>query len=117
MTTAKEISRWKIYAYNGVFEQEQKVGNLFEVTLRVEYPFLNAMESDNLNDTASYARLCELIEAEMKIPSKLLEAVAGRIIKSIKREFSQISGGVLKISKLKPPITAEMESVSVIVNW
>ena len=117
MTTTIEISKLKIYAYHGVFEQEQKVGNLFEVTLQVDYPFENAMDSDNLDDTASYAQMCEIIKSEMKITSKLLEVVAGRTIKALKKEFPKISGGVIKISKMNPPISMQMESVSVVVKW
>lgn len=115
--TSIELDRIRLYAYHGVFEQERLVGNMFEVSLRVEYPFEAAMKSDNLNDTVSYTRLYEIIKSEMKIPSELLENVAYRIIQSVTVEYRDIVHGNIKITKITPPIPGEMAGVSVIVEW
>ncbi len=115
--TAIELDRIRLYAYHGVFEQERLVGNMFEVSLRVEYPFEAAMKSDDLNDTVSYARLYEIIENEMKVPSRLLENVAYRIMLAVTGEFQEIMHGNIKITKMTPPISGEMAGVSVIAEW
>ncbi|MDD2961914.1 MAG: dihydroneopterin aldolase [Muribaculaceae bacterium] len=117
MKTTIEIDRLRIYAYHGVMEQETKVGNFFEVSLSIDYPFENAITSDNLTDTASYASMCELIKKEMAIPSKLLEHVAGRIIASLKLQFPQIESGKIKITKVKPPIQGQLSGVSIVIEW
>ncbi len=53
----------------------------------------------------------------MKISSHLLEHVAGRIIRAIQTEFPLSEGGILSISKQKPPIPGDIEGASVIVEW
>lgn len=117
MTTSIEINKLEIYARHGVYEQETKVGNLFEVSISLKYDFVHAMESDNLIDTISYADVCEIIITEMKTPSKLLEHAAGRIIKALKNQYPNIQGGTLRIAKITPPISAKMKDVAITVNW
>lgn len=115
--TTIEFNKIRFYARHGVMEQERIVGNDFEVSIRVNYPFNAAMESDNLNDTLNYATLYETVKAEMDIPSRLLEHVAARIINSISIAFPKISGGAVKVTKLTPPIIGEMAGVSVMIEW
>ena len=117
MTTTITLNRIRFHAYHGVMEQERRVGNTFEVTLTVKYPFHKAMETDCLDHTLNYALLYEAVAAEMQQPSQLLEYVAGRIIKAIKQQFPLIAGGTVKVAKLCPPIKAQMQSVEVQVDF
>lgn len=112
-----EIERLQIYAYHGVMEQETKVGNKFEVSIKIAYPFEKAMETDDLSETASYATICDIIKREMAIPSKLIEHVAGRIKNAILAEFPKVSGLSLKIKKVNPPINCQNSGASVLINW
>lgn len=117
MKTYIELKKIKFYAFHGVMTQEQKVGNIFEVSLRIAFPFEKALESDDLNDTISYADLYELVKAEMMVPSKLLEHLAGRIIRSIHKSYPEIKSGFIKITKCTPPIPGEMEGASIEIEW
>lgn len=117
MKTSITFDKIRFYAYHGVMEQERKVGNYFEVSLTVDYPFQKALESDNLEDTLNYAKLYDVVATEMAVPSKLLEHVAGRIIRSVTKEFPQIEGGKITLAKITPPIKGEMASVSVSVEF
>ncbi len=72
-----------------------------------------AAESDDLNDTISYADINDIIHQEMKIKSKLLEHVAGRIISKIHDSFPQIDYIRLKLTKTAPPMQGEMKGASV----
>jgi dihydroneopterin aldolase len=49
----------------------------------------------------------------MKIKSKLLEHVAGRIISTIHNSFPQIDYIKLKITKTAPPMQGEMTGASI----
>lgn len=113
------INGLKIYARHGVFDQERRVGNAFEVTLRLDVPASDAaMDSDNLGDTINYAEAVDIIKAEMAIPSKLIEHVAGRIRRRLEARFpGQIAAGELTVAKLAPPIPAELQSVSFTTRW
>ena len=93
--------------------QERQTGGDFVVTLNVGYPFEAAMESDNVDDTLDYGALYQLVEREIRIPSNLLEHVAGRIAKAIEEEFPQVSSIDLMLTKLNPPIGADCEGASV----
>ena len=103
MTTKIELRRMTFYAYHGVVPQETQVGNTFIVDLILTAPLEDAVWSDDLNDTINYATVYETVKAEMAIPSKLLEHVAGRILKTLKERFPQITEVELVLSKLNPP--------------
>ena len=119
MECSVKLERMRFYAYHGVMEQEGKVGNDFEVSVEVWYPFEKALESDNLEDTLNYATLYGIVEREMAVPSKLLEHVAGRIIGAIKNEIPKVKSGVVSVTKLHPPFKCDMPSggATVIVKW
>ncbi len=116
METKIRLERLRFYAHHGVAEQERLVGNMFEVTLEVSYPFERALESDNLDDTLNYAALYAIVEREMKQPSQLLEHVAGRIIRAIKKEFPATVAGEISISKLHPPFKCDMPCGGAVVS-
>lgn len=115
METYILLENVQIYAHHGVFPQETHVGNLFLVNLRLKVDFENASKSDDLNETISYAEVFDLVKQEMAIPSKLLEHVAGRIIRVLKKEFPEIQQIELKISKRNPPVGGQVEYASVVI--
>lgn len=116
MKTSIKLERMRFYAYHGVMEQERRVGNHYEVSVEVEYPFEKALESDNLDDTLNYAELYAVVDREMAIPSKLLEHVVGRIVKSIQKEFPATVAGEISISKLHPPFKCDMPQGGAVVK-
>lgn len=119
METKISLNNLRFYAYHGVMEQERRVGNHFEVSLEVKYPFEPAMKSDDLADTLDYSRLYAIVEREMAEPSQLLEHVAGRICEALGKNFPQITGGSLTITKLHPPFKCDAPhgAVSISITW
>ncbi len=105
----------EIYAHHGVLEQETVVGNTFILNLKIKADISKATVSDHLEDTLNYAEIYEIIKKEMEIPSKLLEHVAGRIIRSLKAAFPPIEKIELKISKRNPPMGGQMDYASIIL--
>ncbi|WP_144283046.1 dihydroneopterin aldolase [Chryseobacterium echinoideorum] len=103
----------KVYAYHGVLPEENIIGTYYILNLEIHTDLWIAAESDDLNDTISYAEINEIIHEEMKINSKLLEHVAGRIIAKIREKFDQISYIKLKITKTSPPMKGEMKGASI----
>ncbi|WP_143885338.1 dihydroneopterin aldolase [Chryseobacterium binzhouense] len=103
----------KIYAYHGVLPEENIIGTYYILNLEIHTDLWIAAESDDLNDTISYAEINEIIHEEMKINSKLLEHVAGRIITKIREKFDQVSYIKLKITKTSPPMKGEMKGASI----
>lgn len=106
----------KFYAFHGVLPQERKVGNDYQVSLRIGYDISRAMVSDDVNDTLNYAEVYQLLSQEMSVPSALLERVAGRIGDRLFRKFPAIQSIDLTIIKVNPPMGADSEGVGVEVH-
>lgn len=104
------------YAYHGVYPQECKVGNSFALTLSLTLPIPQAVITDALEDTLSYAEVYDLVAKEMAQPSQLLEHVAWRISRCLFETFPQIQSIKLSLSKLAPPITAQLKQAGVLLS-
>jgi len=113
MKNSIRLNKMKFYAFHGVMEQEQIVGNTFIVDLKLYVDLLKASETDNLSDTINYAEIYNIVKAEMEIPSKLLEHVAGRILRKIKKEFPDIETIEICLAKERPPVGGEIESAAI----
>lgn len=112
MTANIEIDGLRLLAYHGVMPQERKVGNIFEVSLSLEYPSaLQACDNDRLEDTLNYAEVVEIVKHVMAEPSDLIEHVAGRIHSALISKYPDIKSGTITVSKLAPPISAEIKAV------
>lgn len=107
------IEDLKIYAYHGVLPEEKIIGTYYLLNLEVHADLWKATETDNLSDTINYAEINAIIQEEFKIPSKLMEHVAGRIMDRINNNFRQLSFIKIKITKTNPPMPGEMRGVSV----
>ncbi len=116
MTTKIELKSMKFYAYHGVDPQETRVGNWFVADLVVTVDVIQAIENDNLDNTVNYAEIYDVVKSEMHIPSKLIEHVAGRIVKSLRRRFHQIEHIQLKLAKLNPPFGGDVQSAAVLLE-
>lgn len=101
------------FAYHGHYPEEKVVGNKFIVNLAFDYDSASAELSDELDDAVNYQIAYQLINEAMKIPSRLLEHIARRILDRIESELPGTSNVVLKISKMNPPMGGQMRCVSV----
>lgn len=111
-----ELQDVRFHAFHGVMPQEGRVGADFLVSVRVGIAFEKAMQSDDVEDTLNYAELYQLVQREMVIPSKLLEHVAGRIVKAIVKAFPDVTSIDLKLTKLNPPMGADCVGASVEIH-
>ncbi len=107
------IEGMEFFAYHGCFAEEQIIGTKFRIDLFLEVNTSKAEISDDLHDTVNYQTVYELIKAEMKIKSKLLESVGKRILDKIKLTFPEVEKSKIKIRKLNPPLGGKIEFVSI----
>lgn len=108
-----EIENMEFYAYHGHYREEQIVGNKFLVNLTIETDLDTPAGTDALRDAVNYQRAYEIVEEQMEIKSKLLENIAGRIIKALYEEFRGIHRITVKVSKINPPVGGKVDAVSV----
>ncbi len=107
------IERLRFRAFHGVLPQESRVGGDYEVTLRIGYPWQEAMRSDDVADTLDYAAAYEVVRREMAVPSQLLEHVAGRIAGALLSTFPAITSIDLWLTKVCPPMGADSKGAGV----
>ena len=116
MLTKIVLEKMRFHAFHGVMPEETVVGGEYEVSLSLDVDFSQAMATDDLEGTINYAVVYDLVKKEMHVPSKLIEHVAGRILQSVKQRFPQIEEIEVKVSKLNPPVTGEMDRATVVVR-
>lgn len=116
MKTYIYLREVRFHACHGVMPQERSVGADFTVDLRVGYPFKDAMNSDDVEDTLNYAQLYEIVKQEMAVPSKLLEHVAGRIVSAVNTAFPKVTSLDLCITKVNPPMGADCKGAGVEIH-
>ena len=117
MKTTVFLDEVRFHAFHGVMPQERAVGADFTVWLTVGYDFVKAAESDDLNDTISYADLYEVVRAEMDKPSQLLEHVALRIVKAVASRWPKVEKIDIRLVKDNPPMGADCKGAGVEIHF
>ncbi len=110
------IEGMEFFAYHGLLDEEQKIGNRFIVELKIEADFTHAAASDDIKGTVNYQEVHELVKKEMAVPSRLIEHVAQRIQTAVFKNINGIKGLEVKVIKIRPPVNGIMEKVSVTIE-
>lgn len=108
-----ELNNIHLYAYHGVLPQENKVGAWYTLSLCATINNLDSIASDNIEATVNYAEIYDVICEEMKIPSKLLEHVCGRILDKLFTKFAIIEKIEITLTKDTPPMGGDRLSSNV----
>lgn len=116
MWSTIELKGMQFYAYHGFYKEEREKGTNFKVDVVFDAPVLQAVEKDEIEGTVNYEMIYQIVNNEMKIVSKLLEHVAGRILKRIEFDFPTIKNIKVKIYKLEAPLGGKLEHVSVVLE-
>jgi dihydroneopterin aldolase len=111
-----DLEEMQFYAYHGCFEEEQRVGNHFNVNISIEYDCTEATGSDNIIDAVNYVAVYEITRKQISINSHLLEHVTSRIIDAIYDEFPHLKKVTVKVSKMTPPMGGQMRCVSLTLS-
>ena len=107
------LTGMKFYAYHGCFEEEQKIGTHFIVDVTLTYDAKAAVAEDDVEKSVNYQLVYKTIQRVMDEPRHLIETVADRIIRDIKRDFPQVQHATVKVCKLNPPLDGKTEYVAV----
>lgn len=103
----------RFHAWIGVGAQERVVGNDYLVDLKIEYPFAKALESDDVEDTLSYAGVYTLVKDIIQQPMFLLERAAGIIGKKLIEHYPNINSIHIKIIKQNPPMGTDSKGAGI----
>jgi len=112
-----ELKGMHFHSFHGCLPEERRDGAEYTVDFKCSCDIWNAARYDQLSDTVDYARVYDLVAAEMAIPSNLLEHVAGRIANSLQRSFPELEHFSVKVTKHNPPTSGPSDSSSVTIEF
>ena len=98
-----ELKQLRFRAYHGLYPEEKKTGNEFEVNIIALYQPL-AGTITGVSDTVDYGRLYELVKKEMEDPRQLLETLAMEMAENIHATFPRIKMLEIAITKMHVPM-------------
>lgn len=101
-------------SYHGFYDEERRIGNEFRVTVTLEVNDLLSAKTDNLEDALNYEIVYNLVKAEMKISSRLIEHVVQRIVDRLLKTSPLIRKATVSLSKMNPPLGGQVEKVTVV---
>jgi 7,8-dihydroneopterin aldolase/epimerase/oxygenase len=98
---------------HGVLPEERERAQPFEVNLELTVDLVTAGFTDDLVDTVDYGAVCESVRAVITAESYgLLERLATRIADVCKSD-ERVTGVVVEVRKLHPPVPAQVDHVAV----
>ena len=98
---------------HGVLPEEQTRPQPFEVDLELQIDATTAGETDVLEDTVDYSAVCEAVSRVVATEQYLLlERLATRIAEVCTSD-PRVTGVVVEVRKLHPPVRAQVDYVAV----
>lgn len=102
------IDSLRLFAYHGVNPEEQEDGQFFILDIEADIPLSKAGESDDLNDTVSYAQMIKCARRVFSSQKdKLIEHAARRVADALLEEFPPIEGVRVTCKKPDAPMKAD----------
>lgn len=99
----------EFYAYHGFYEEEQVIGGDYIIDVYLDTNFDAAASSDQLDVTINYETIYRIVKVEMQKNSKLLEAIAKRIIEKIIGICTTVQAIKVRVTKKNPPLGARIQ--------
>jgi 7,8-dihydroneopterin aldolase/epimerase/oxygenase len=98
-----ELQNMLLQGHHGVYEEERRLANTFEVNLSVLYNEKGA-KLQKLQDTVDYEILFSIVKEKMDKPGQLLEQIGQEVIHAIRKKYSFVREISISIYKLQVPI-------------
>lgn len=104
----------KVFAFHGVNPEEQENGQLFILDIEAHANLHRACQTDDLEDTVSYAKILKTAQRVMTAQKDfLLERVAQRVAQALLEEYDRLEIVDITIKKPNAPINADFEYTAV----
>lgn len=111
------IDNLEVYAYHGVFPEENEKGQPFFVNMVLYVDTGEAGKQDELTLSTHYGEVCHLVTRWMQEHTcKLIETVAENVAKEVLLSFPLVQALDVEIRKPQAPIGLPFESVSVKIH-
>lgn len=107
-----ELKNLRFFAEHGMYQEESKVGNQFEVDMSIGCKSPKKIIT-SIDQTINYVEVYRIIQEEFNVRKYLLETCAMQIADKLQIQFPEIEQLTISIRKLNPPITNFSGSVSI----
>jgi dihydroneopterin aldolase len=107
-----ELKGLRFFAEHGMYAEERKVGNQFEIDLAVTYKVPKHVIT-SMEETVNYVEIYRMVEEILSKHKYLLETCAMEIANALHEHFPEIKSVSISIKKMNPPITKFSGSVGV----
>jgi dihydroneopterin aldolase len=116
MTDRVFVAGLALHAYHGVMQHEAKVGQTFNLDLKLELDLTEASRSDKLAHTVDYDQVVATARrAFCARRYRLVEAAAGAVAEAVLDRFSCVLRVEVTVHKPHAPIAATFADVGVSV--
>ena len=106
----------EFYGYVGCFDEEQKIGGRFSITIDMLCEIGDAVKNDDLSQTINYQEVYVIVKALMQQPCRLLESKAQNIRETLLQRYPQIEQIKVAVSKLSPTLATGGKMAAVTVE-
>jgi dihydroneopterin aldolase len=108
------IKGLKLYAYHGVNPEEKVDGQNFILDITATLNADTAKQSDNVDDTVSYAKIIKTVRAVFTEKSyDLIETAANKVGVSVMQAYPRLDSVTVLLMKPEAPVKADFEYVAV----
>ncbi|MEE3233011.1 MAG: dihydroneopterin aldolase [Candidatus Latescibacterota bacterium] len=107
------LHNMRFYAYHGVFPEEKKLGQCFEIDIEIGCDLSTAGQNDDLENSVDYSQVYSVVRACVEDKQfGLLEALAEHIAETIHENWKP-NNLTLRVRKPSPPIPGNLDSVEI----
>lgn len=108
------LQNMKFFGYHGLFPEENKLGQRFNVNLELYTDLKKPGTTDKMEDSIDYGQAYNLVKEVVEGEAKnLIEAVAESIATKLLGEFESLKACKVKVIKPDPPIPGHYDAVHV----
>lgn len=108
------MKNMQFYGYHGLFSEETKLGQRFNVSADLFVSLKKAGLSDDMEDSVNYGLIFDIVKKRVEgKPYNLIEALAEKIADDLFNEFPKIMECLIQVEKPNPPINGHYDSVAV----
>ncbi len=110
---AIRITNMQFHTYNGVFAEEQKLGQRLQIDVELRLPIETQVQHDDLQETIDYGAVYQTVADFVATHQyRLIEMLANQLLAKLQATYA-VSGITLRIRKGAVPIAGIFDAVEI----
>lgn len=114
MTDKIIIKGLRLFAYHGVNPEEKEQGQEFELDITLFADLSAACESDDVENTVSYAKVVKTVSRVfLQKKHDLIESAAEAVAQAVLGEYALVQSVCVRLKKPHAPVSADFDYMAV----